>query len=66
MKVMVIPIVIGVIGTGIGGLKNKRMRGDHLNYSIAEIGQITKKSPRDLRRLAITQNLAENYQLMLV
>ena len=45
MKVTVIPIVIGALGTvtkGLlqrtGGLGNKRMGGDHLNYSIVEIG----------------------------
>ena len=33
-----------------GGLRNKRTDGDHLNYSIVEIGQNTEKSPGDLRR----------------
>ena len=39
------------LGTRTGGLGNKRMSGDHPNYSIIEIGQNTEKSPRDLRRL---------------
>ena len=30
------------------------MSGDHPNYSIVEIDQNTKKSPGDLRRLAVT------------
>ena len=38
------------IGTGIGGLGNKRMSGDHLDYSI-EISQNTGKSPGDLLSL---------------
>ena len=40
--------------TGIGGLGNKRTRRDYPNYTIFEIGQNTRKSPRDLKRLAIT------------
>ena len=34
------------IGTGTGGLGNKRTRGDHPNDSI-KIGQNTKKNPGD-------------------
>ena len=41
------------IGLGTGRLGNK-MGGDHPNYSIGEIGQNTKKSHGDLRRLAVT------------
>ena len=33
------------ISTNTGGLENKRMSGDHPNYSIIEIGQNTEKSP---------------------
>ena len=61
IKVTVMPIVIGalgatdkIIGTGSGGLGNKRTNGDHQNCSIVEIGQITKKSPGDWRRLEET------------
>ena len=36
------------------------------NYSIVEIGQNTEKSPEDLRRLAVSQNPVENYQLTLM
>ena len=51
------------IGTGTGGFGNKRTGGDHPNYSIDEIGQNTKKSLGDLRRLAVTQTHVENHQL---
>ena len=51
----VIPIVICELGTatkrigiGNGGLGNKRMREDHLKYSIIKIAQNTEKSPGDL------------------
>ena len=37
------------VGTGTGGLGNKRMSGDHPNY-----GLNIEKSPRDLRRFADT------------
>ena len=67
---MVIPIVIGVLGTvskglvlGLEEMENKRTSGDQPNYSIVEIGKNTKKSPGDLKRLAITQTLVENHQL---
>ena len=36
------------IDTGKGGLENKRMSGDHPNYSIIKIDQNTEKSPGDL------------------
>ena len=69
MKVTVIPIVIGALGTitkgtKAGGLGNKRTSGDHSNYSIVEIRQNTEKSPGDLRRLAVTQTPVENHQLV--
>ena len=54
------------IGAGNGGLENKRMAGDHPNYSIIKIGQNTEKSPGDLRRLAVTQIPVRNYRLKLV
>ena len=73
MKVTVIPIVTGVLGTvtkricsGTGGFGNKEMSGDHPNYSIIKIGQYTEKSPGDWKRLAVTQTPVKNYQLMLV
>ena len=62
MKVTVIPIVVGALGTvpkgigkGTGGLGNKRISRDHPNYIIIKIGLNTGKSPGDLKRLAVTQ-----------
>ena len=55
------PTVNGTLGTSIqsisiktGGLGNKRMSGDPLNYCIIEIGQNTEQSSGDLRRLSVT------------
>ena len=42
------------IGTATGGLGNNGTRDDHPNYRIVDIGQNTKKSPGDLRRLVVT------------
>ena len=47
-------------------LGNKRMRGDHPNYSIIEIGQNTEKIPGELRRLAVTQNSVRSHRLTLL
>ena len=47
-----IPLVIGALGKGTGGLGN-RMIGDHPNYCIIDIGQNTGKSSGDLRRLTV-------------
>ena len=70
MKVTVIPIVIGALGTVpkelVKGLEGLDTSGDHPNYSIVEIGQNTKKSPGNLGRLAVTQTPVENHQLTLV
>ena len=63
MKVTFMPTVIGALGTPIEGLekvqeeirKKNRTSGDHPNDNIIEIGQNTEKSPRDLRRLVVTQ-----------
>ena len=72
MKVTVITIVIGAlgksakVGTGTGGLGNKRASGDHPNYSIVEIDQKSKKSPGDLKGLVVAQTPVENHQLTLV
>ena len=44
-----------------GGLENKRISGDHPNYSI-----ITEKSPGDLKRLAVTHTPVEDHPLTLV
>ena len=60
MKVTVIPIVIGALGTvtktlvqRLEDLEIKRTIGDRLNYSVVEIGQITEKSPGDLLSLRL-------------
>ena len=54
------------IGKKTRGLGNKRTSGENLNYSIAEIGQNTNKSPGDLRRLVVTQTPVKDHQLILV
>ena len=61
MKVMVIPVVIGALGTvtkrlanGTSRLGNKRTSGDHPNYD-SKIGLFAEKKPEDLRRLHISQ-----------
>ena len=51
------------IGTGTGGLGNKRTSEDYPNNDIVEIGQNTEKSPGDFRRLAQT---VRNHLLTLV
>ena len=66
MKVTVIPIAIGALGTVTGRDENKRTNGDHLDYNFTEIGQYTEKCPEELRRLAVTQTLVENNHLTLV
>ena len=61
MKVAVIPIVSGALGTIFRGLirglelGNLRTNRDHPNYNIVKIGQNTEKGPGDLRKLAVTQ-----------
>ena len=57
---MVIPIVIGALGTvhkglvqGVGDLETT---GDYSNYSIVEISQNTEKSPGDLLSLKPSAN----------
>ena len=74
MQVTIIPIVIGAFGTvtkgllkGLTrGLGSWRTSGDHPNDSITENGQNTKKSPTDLRRLAVTQTPVKNHRLTLM
>ena len=61
MKVMVTPIVIGALGTVtkelLQELEDLEIRGQQETpkYLMDEIGQNTKKSPEDLRRLDVTQ-----------
>ena len=69
MKLRVIPIVIGALGTVTKGLVKRPEDLEiriHLNFSIIKIGQNTKKNPGDLRRLAVTQTPVEDHQLTLV
>ena len=54
------------IGTGTGGHGNKRTSRDHSNYNIIKNSQNTEKSPRDSRRLAVTQTPPGNNRLTLV
>ena len=44
------------LGKRTGGLENRRMSRGYPNYSIVKISLNTKKSPGDLRRLAVTQS----------
>ena len=57
MKVTVISIVIGALGTVtkglIKGIEDLEIGGDNPNYCIAEIAQNTVKSPVDLRKLIV-------------
>ena len=66
----IIPIVIGAFGTEtkglLKGLGSRRTSRDHPNDSIIENGQNTKKSPADLRRLAVTQTPVKNHWLTLM
>ena len=43
------------LGKETGRIENQRKNQDHLDYSIVEVSQNTQKSPRDLKRLAVTQ-----------
>ena len=67
MKVTVIKIVIGALGTVtkrfIQGLLDLEITGpdETINYKIIEIGQNTEKSHGDLWRLAVTQSPVEDY-----
>ena len=73
MKVTVIPIVIGALGTVtkelVQGLEDLNIRGwvvTLLNYCIIAIGLNTEKSAGDLRRLAIAQTPVKDHQLTLI
>ena len=54
------------IGTGTGGLRNKRTSGNYSNYSIIKIGQNIEKSLGVLKRLAVIQTALKSHQLTLV
>ena len=73
MKVTIVPIVIGALGTetkGLierpGGLESWRTGRDYPNDSITEKGQNIDKRHGDLRRLAVNQTLVKNHQLILM
>ena len=72
MKVTIIPIVIGALGTVTKGLVEGqedleiwRRVGDHPNYCIIEIGQSTEKTTGDLRRL-VALTPVKDHQLTLM
>ena len=69
MKVTIIPIVIGVFGTAtkglLKGLEDLEV-GGRVETSIVENCENTEKSPRGLRRLAITQTPGKDHQLTLM
>ena len=69
MKVTIIPFVnvaFGAVTRGTEGLGSWWTNGDHPNNSIIQNGQNTEKSPRDLRRLAVTQTLVKDHQRKLM
>ena len=49
-----------------GRFRNHKASGVYSDYSIVKINQNTEKSPRDLRRLTITQIHVKDHQLVLV
>ena len=65
MWVTVMQIVIGAHGTVSKGLEknDKRTNRDHPDYRIVETGQKSKKSPGELRRLAVTQTPVKDHKL---
>ena len=71
MSVTVIIILIGTFGKVPEVLEkekfgNRKTNRDHPDYNIIEIGRITEKNPRDLRRLAVVRTLLEAHQQTLV
>ena len=70
MKVTIVPIVIGAFGTISKGLlkalEDLEVCGRGETIQMTENGQNAKKSPGDLRRLAVTQTPVKNYQLTLM
>ena len=70
MKVTIILIVIGTLGTEtkelLKGLEDLAAGGDHPNNNIIENGQNTEKSSGDLRKLAVTQTPVKDHQLRLM
>ena len=69
MKVTIVPIVIGALGTITkrpGGLGSWRTGRDYPNDSITENGHNPETSPGDLRRLAVTHTPVKDRQLTLM
>ena len=72
VKVTIVPIVIGALGTItkglLKGLEDLEIGGrtETPNDCIAKNGQNPETSPGDLRRLAVTQTPVKNYQLTLM
>ena len=65
MQVTIIPIVIGAFGTVTKGLL-KGLEDLEVNDSIVKNCQNSKKSPGDLRRIAVTQTSVKNHRLSLM
>ena len=70
MKVTVIPIVIGALGTltkgFVQGLEDLEIIGRVETIQTTAIGQNTEKSPGDFDRLAVAQTPVIKHQLILV
>ena len=73
MKVTIVPIVIGALGTVtkglLKGLEDLEVGGrveTIQTNSIAKDRQNTETSPGELRRLAVTQTPVKNHQLILM
>ena len=71
MKVTVIPIVVGALGTipkglikGLEDLEIKKTSVDHPDNCIIKIGQNTEKCPGDLRRLAVAHTPGKSHQIV--
>ena len=62
MRMTVVRIVVEV---GLEKLENRKNR-DYPDRSIFKIGWNTEKSSGDLKRLAVTQTLVKDHQLVLV
>ena len=63
MKMTVTQIVINALGTILKGL----IKGlEYMSITLYKISQNTEKSPRDSRRVAVTQTSVRNHELMLM
>ena len=73
MKLTVVPVLIGVLGTiskglvrGLEELETGGLIETIQKYSIVEISLNIEKNPSGLRKLAVTQTPARNHQQTLV